>query len=270
MSSFSLNIVNFKTKKYLIELLKSIREDVGAFTDPYEINILENASGDDLSDLKIIFKDLPLVIFNSPKNLGFGGGHNLLATKSKYNVIIIANPDAQIIEPATIKRLLHHLENNPKVSIVGPRLLTMEHNYFVAVDEAQRLYKAGQFIQQKWDHGDSLPIMMNFADRLGIARFCQHSTLSEVIWVSGAFCVIRRNDFNEIGGFDESFFFYNEETDLSFRLRQQGKIILYDPSICVAHFYNASLGHNTWKARYYRWISFLPYWKKNLLKKINV
>lgn len=268
MPSFSLNIVNFKTKKYLIELLKSVRGDLVSFTEPYEINILENASGDDLSDLKTIFNDLPLLISNSPKNVGFGGGHNILATKSTYTTIIIANPDAQIIEPETFKRLLEHLERDPLAAIIGPRLLTLEHNRFVRNEEAKELYREGKLLQQLWDHGDSFPIMANFADRLGIARFRQHKTPTKVNWVSGAFCAIRKNDFNEIGGFDESFFFYNEETDLSLRLRQQGRIILYDPSIYVAHFYNASLEHNSWKARYYRWTSFLPYWKKHLKKVV--
>jgi GT2 family glycosyltransferase len=194
----TIQIVNYKTKKYLPQLLKDIQTDVRNADISYEINILDNDSGDDLSDIKNAFSLPSIHFFSSEENKGFGAGHNLLALQAMGRFLLLLNPDIHFIETDTISRLLKHVSENFTVKVVGPQLMTSDG----AV--------------QAWDHA-------NLAGS------------KETAWVSGAVFLIEKNIFDLVGGFDENFFMYKEEEDLCLRIRQAKGRIVYDPKIKVMH-----------------------------------
>ena len=70
----------------------------------FEINLLDNASGEDLDDLAVRVPNCRT--FTAPTNLGFGGGHNLLAAKTGAQYLLILNPDVEFLFPDTVRRLL--------------------------------------------------------------------------------------------------------------------------------------------------------------------
>lgn len=207
MAKVSIQIVNYKTKKYLDECLESISNDLASADFLYEILILDNYSGDDLSDLEKKYSTVRF--YYSGKNGGFGFGHNFLARKGEGEYILILNPDIKIIQPETIARLLE-LAEKTGASVVGPRLINEKG-------------------QQAWDHGElgKNPIK----NKLGLSLWKVRKTRGEVAWISGAVFLIKRAEFERIGGFDEKFFLYREEEDLCLRLRQIGSKIIYDPAI---------------------------------------
>src|SRR5581483_6080670 len=61
--------------------------------------------------------------FTAPSNLGFGGGHNLLAAETEAPYLLILNPDVEITAPGTIARLLGVVAGDPRVAAAGPKLL---------------------------------------------------------------------------------------------------------------------------------------------------
>lgn len=223
----AIQIVNYKTKAFLEPLLESVAKDVAGSSLAVEINILDNASGDDLTEIGKRWQKHNVHIYTSDKNRGFGGGHNLLANKTKAHYLLLLNPDLIFIEPQTVQRLLDtHQQSN--ADVVGPRLLTPKKRTAAQLAALSQ----SQLKQQPWDHGT-----YNI-----FTRYRSKHTLTEVAWVSGAVFLIERDTFENVGGFDEKFFLYYEEIDLCHRLQGQGKRTVYDPTIQVLHYSGGATG----------------------------
>ena len=225
MSQLTIQIVNYKTKQLLEPLIASVINDASQSKINLEINVLDNASGDNLDDIAKRWSGKGVNVYYSKKNGGFGAGHNFLARKSEAKYLLLLNPDTKIIEKNTVSRLLKDMEIY-RATIVGPRLLTPDPK-----DKAK-------LIQQKWDHyikQTQVRWYLPLKDAL-LLRNRNHDELTPAAWVSGAVFLIERASFMEVGGFDERFFLYYEELDLCRRLRKKGKTVIYDPTIRVIHY----------------------------------
>lgn len=216
MDKLRIQIVNYKTREYLLDCLASIASDIKDLGEQCSIAILENASGEKLNDIPGLFPGNKIEIFESGKNLGFGGGHNLLAGKGRAEYLLILNPDTELVEPNTVKRLIERAAAS-KAAAVGPRLIT----------------KTGE--TQEWDHGELHGFRARMKLRTGSGFWRKRETVTEAAWVSGAVLLMEKKWFDDLGGFDEHFFLYKEEEELSWRLREKGGKIIYDPTISVFH-----------------------------------
>ena len=123
----------------------------------------------------------------------------------------------EFIEPNTVRRLYDDACGNVDAAVVGLQLLTAQRE------------------PQKFDHGELSGILASFALAAGRSYWRERNERGEVAWVSGALFLIRKKIFDALSGFDENFFLYKEEEDLCLRIREQGKNILYDPTIHVLH-----------------------------------
>lgn len=219
MTDVTIQIINYNTKKYLTDCLDYILKDLKDSGISYKILVLDNASQDDLSDLEEKYKGSNIKFYYSNVNLGFGAGHNFLAKKTEGRYILILNPDLKFIEAKTIERIINYLEKNQENNIVvaGPRLLNEKG-------------------VQMWDHGTIDGFLSWFANKIGNSHWRDDKERKEVAWVSGAVFLIRREDFEGAGGFDENFFLYKEEEDLCLRLRKKGRKVIYLPDIKVFHY----------------------------------
>lgn len=215
MRDLVIQIVNYKTKKYLLDCLATVFRDLQDTKLSYLVTVLDNNSGDDLSDLGKLYPH-KLACYKSDKNLGFGGGHNLLAKKVQAKYLLILNPDIKIIEPRTIESLVARA-NKYKAQIFGPRLVT------------------NKGLSQWWDHGELHGLLAWIALNNGLSYWKEQSRPIEVAWVSGAVFLMEKELFHELGEFDENFFLYDEELDLCWRAREGGAKIFYDPTISVLH-----------------------------------
>lgn len=209
----AIQIVNYKTKTYLSDLLKDLVSDLKNATFSYEINILDNDSGDQLDDLKKDFPQLPISIYYSKKNLGFGAGHNFLAQKTEADYLLILNADLKIIEKDSVTQLYSAINSDPDIDVLGPRL----------VKESGRT--------QVWDHGHFIPILPKI-----YMYWREDKNPCSVAYVSGAVFLIRKSSFDQVKGFDPKIFLYSEELDLCIRIQDTGGKIVYNPSVKVMHF----------------------------------
>lgn len=217
MAKVRIQLVNYKTKDYLIECLTSLAVDLKDFSNKYSVAILDNASGDDLSDIRSLFPQFQnLEIYQGEKNSGFGGGHNFLAKKGESEYLLLLNTDLKFIEQNTVWRLLKTAENNGS-QVTGPRLIKENGK------------------TQLWDHGELKGWLASFILNLGHNYWRKQKKITEVAWVSGAVFLINQKWFDDLGGFDEAFFLYKEEEDLCWRLREKGGKVIYDPTITVFH-----------------------------------
>lgn len=211
----AVQIVNYRSRRYLERCLATLVADLDGSGVDYEINLLENASGEELADLEPRFRACR--VFSAPRNLGFGGGHNLLAAETAAPNLLILNPDVELIEPETGKRLLGALAAEESVKVVGPKLVGRS-------GEAQR-----------YDHARLHGLRAQLALRGGHSYWRETVLRQDAAWVSGAVMLVEHDVFAEIHGFDEKLFLYKEDEDLCLRIRGLGGRVVYDPSIVVRH-----------------------------------
>ncbi len=214
MDDVRIQIVNYKTKSYLTECLASLENDLSETDLQYTVAILDNASGDDLSDIPKLFSGLIIETYQGQKNIGFGAGHNFLAQKGQSHLLLLLNPDIQIIESHTIDRLVTRMQEG-NADVIGPRLIT------------------NQGTTQKWDHGKLLPLWIL---RMGWNSWKESKKILSSAWVSGAVFLIKKDCYDKHKGFDENFFLYVEEVELCLRIISEDGKVLYDPTITVHHY----------------------------------
>ena len=242
----SIQIVNFNTKSYLIKCLQSVFQNLSDSQLSFEINILDNNSNDDLSDLKSIFAGYQkenLNIYQSQKNIGFGAGHNYLAKITDAKYLLLLNPDIVIEEKESIERLYKRIIDESSIKVIGPKLYNKKGN------------------SQVWDHGEYKGLLAKVLNRLGFGVWKNREQETDCAWVSGAVFLIEKSVFDKINGFDENFFLYKEEEDLCLRLKNLDRKyrVLYFPEVEIMH-----IGSVVAKKRIYFYASWKYFLKKNL------
>jgi GT2 family glycosyltransferase len=211
----AIQVVNFRSRAYLERCVSTVVSDVEGSGLAYELNLLENASGECLDDFAVRYDACRT--FAAPRNLGFGGGHNLLSECASAPYLLILNPDVEFVAPGTARRLLDVLIGGDRVVAVGPQLVT----------------RSGD--PQPYDHGRLRGLRAQIALRGGHSYWHCTDVRQEVAWVSGAAMGIARASFVRIGGFDENLFLYKEDEDLCRRLRYDGGRVVYEPAAVVRH-----------------------------------
>ena len=214
-AELAVQAVNYRTRAYLERCVATVVSDLERSGIEFEINLLDNASGEDLSDFSRRFPACET--FASTTNLGFGGGHNLLATKTEAPNLLILNPDVEFIAADTTRRLLDALTGAEAVKAVGPKLINADG------------------LAQAYDHGRLRGLRAQIALRGGHSYWRETGVRQEVAWVSGAVLMIKRGAWQAVGGFDDRLFLYKEEEDLCLRLRRAGGQVLYVPEVVVLH-----------------------------------
>jgi hypothetical protein len=215
MYDVAIQIVNYKTKTYLDICLEGLLKDIEHSNLNYVVNVLDNASGDNLFYLK---EKYPIVSFHqNSKNVGYGNGHNILAEKTQAKYLLLLNPDIGFMEPKTVERLYARIEDDNEIKVIGPQLITI----------------AGK--AQQWDHGEIQGLLARIASGSGTSFWKEQHKVCPVAWVSGAAFLIRKDVFDNLNGFDENFFLYKEEEELCLRVRDRGGKVIYDPLVKMLH-----------------------------------
>jgi N-acetylglucosaminyl-diphospho-decaprenol L-rhamnosyltransferase len=207
----AVQVVNYRTRRQLEACLDTVVPDVAGLSA--RVLVLDNASGDDLSELAARH---PSVAFETAeRNLGFGAGHNRLAERHDARALLLLNPDASFVEPDTVRRLLAVLDEG--AAAVGPQLVSA----------------AGEVDVR--DHGELRGFRARVAQAAGHSHYRRRAAPLDVAWVSGAACLIARSWFDRVGGFDPEFFLFKEEEDLFLRIRRAGGRVRYHPAVRVQH-----------------------------------
>lgn len=217
-----IQIVSYKTKRYLSDCLDSIIESLKDSDITFKILILENGSDEDFADLEVRYKNIPVVFYYSDKNLGFGAGHNFLAKKESGKYLFALNPDTIVSTPA-IKILFEFMEAHPKAGLCGPR-----------VEEPIGFW---------WHKKTFWPkrfILKSFSEKFLKITIWPKTAALEFNPIVGSALFFRRKAFNEINGFDEELFLYFEEGDIcnSLKIKQWKIFFVYEAM--VTHFYYRS------------------------------
>jgi GT2 family glycosyltransferase len=244
--SLGASIVLYETPLERISRLLSDLEEGGAS----ELYIIDNTPGppdEHTADAvtkwveSFAARGTSLVLRYPGTNLGYGGGHNLAIEPStrKYKYHLICNPDITLGED-TLEVLYDFMEGNPDVGLCMPKLVGPDgETHFccrrspVALDYLSQL-----ILPRTWGkrRRDSLEL-----------RARDYDQSMEVACLSGCFMFFRSDVLRRLGGFDERFFLYFEDLDLSARARNLGKNV-YWPYTWVVH--ERQSGHRTsWRLK---------------------
>jgi N-acetylglucosaminyl-diphospho-decaprenol L-rhamnosyltransferase len=221
----------------------------------YETIIVDNCSTDD--SVRIIKDEFPsFMLICSQTNLGFGKANNLAVKYSQGKYLLFLNMDTILTED-TIERLSDYLKRYDDVGAIGSRITFEDGSYQLSFGKLPNLVvelldKIRYGLDRKWHR-----LFSGIYDR-------QYSKVREVGWVTGACLMMRRDVFEQIGGFDESFFMYFEDKDICKRVREAGFKVVYYPDTSLIHLLGgSSQGVKKSVNTYYR-DSQLYYYQKHL------
>jgi GT2 family glycosyltransferase len=213
----------------------------------FEIILVDNASTDNsVAELHPLRSDLHLLVEQLSSNIGFAVANNIGAHLAQGERLAFLNVDA-FPEPDWLEKLLKAAEENPEYSFFSSRQI--QANAPAWLDGAGDAYHISGLA---WRHGYNRP-SVEFG----------HEP-KEVFSACAAAALIRREEFLQMGGFDEDYFSYFEDVDLGFRLRLQGGKCLYVPAAIVHHVGSASTGKRSDFSVYYGYRNMIWTFIKNM------
>lgn len=229
MKRVDIVIVNWNSGPYLEACLASLTNTVAEATA--RVIVVDNASNDDSANIEPP-PGLELEIIHNAANRGFGAACNQGAARGEAEFLLFLNPDTRLA-PGSLSISLERLCKDNSIAVVGIRLDDEHgnaHRSCCRLPRPRHLVARATGIDQLWPRAGYL--MRDWA----------HDQTRTVDHVIGAFYLIRRNLFDHLGGFDERFFVYLEDLDLSKRVHAAGHACLF---VADARAYHAGGGTST-------------------------
>ncbi len=221
----SVIVVNYNGRRWLGRCLAALgaQGNNGDTADVnFEIVVVDNGSTD--GSRKFVERDLPHVqLIQLEHNLGFAAASNVGCRVSRGRYLALLNNDTEP-RPGWLRALRRALEGNPWAGMATSRVVFM-HDPSILDSAGDGLTRAGGAFK----HGHGQPVTEGDESR-------------EVFGACGAACMIRRDVFEDVGGFDEDFFMVHEDVDFSYRARLRGHRCVYVADAVVAHAGSGTLG----------------------------
>lgn len=228
MKKLSIVIVNFNTYTFLSACLDSIFESIGPKKDTEVIIVDNNSNDNSVQQILKNYKQVRLIV--NKKNMGFAAANNQAIRKSQGKYILLLNPDT-VLKAKTLTVMLSFMEKNPKCGIS------------TCVVEL-----AGGILDDACHRGFPTPwnALCHF---IGLSRLFTRSTIfngyhlgyhhmdqtHEIDSCAGAFMLIRRKAAQEVDWLDEDYFWYGEDIDFCYKVKQAGWNVMYVPDTKIIH-----------------------------------
>jgi GT2 family glycosyltransferase len=248
MADLSVIIVNWNTKDYLLNCIRSLLK---AEESSWEILVVDNGSRDGSGlEVKNLFPKL--VLIQNDSNLGFAKAVNQGLGLFSGRYVLLLNPDTHVKE-GTVEKLLSFMEGHPEAGAAGGQLLNSDGTKQNSIANAPSL--ATELLNKKvlrWLFPERFPGKeRNYVEPI------------EVESVIGAFMMVRRETIEEVGLLDEDYFLFLEETDWCYRMKKKGWKVYHVPQAEVIHFQGKSAEQDRKRAKveYYR--SRYHFFRKN-------
>jgi len=226
--TLSIIIVNYNVKYFLEQCLYSVKKAIEKIEA--EVFVVDNNSTDgSMSYLQPKFSRAKFII--NEKNEGFGKANNkaLLQAKGKY--ILFLNPDTIVAEDS-FEKCISFLENNQNAGALGVKMIDGRGSY---LKESKRGFPY---------------LWVAFCKLSGLTALFPHSKIFSKYYlgnlsekenqitdaIAGAYFFSRKETLDKTGGFDEQFFMYAEDIDLSYRIQQSGFLNYYLAETTIIHF----------------------------------
>ncbi|MDQ6657067.1 MAG: glycosyltransferase family 2 protein [Actinomycetota bacterium] len=219
------------------ETLATFLDSIAAATRrPTRIVMVDNGSTDGSVERAVSSGRAELL--HAGGNIGFGSAANIgvAALPAEIDFVLIANPDV-ILDAGSIDTLLTAAAENPGAGAVGPAIRTTDGKLYPS---ARRLPTISDGVGHAllgwvWPRNPWTRRYRAEDEKVGSRA---------AGWLSGACLLVRRNAFDDVGGFDQRYFMYFEDIDLADRLAKAGWINLYVPDATVQHLGGHAAGRD--------------------------
>lgn len=231
----SIIILNYKSKGFTRECVRGILDSQLPFE--FEIIVVDNASGDGVCQL-INKRFAEVRCIENDRNLGMGAGNNVGMRAAKGEYLMILNPDT-VLKRQSIVPLVEFLDSHSKVGIAAPMILNPDRTHQPTVHRFPKF-------------------LMPFYRRTPLGRtkkgreFLKEYTISAdqlqqpkpVDWVFGPAFMIRKSIADKLGGYDERYFMFMEDTDLCRQIWHLGFEVWYVPQAVLVHYPHRASAHD--------------------------
>ena len=222
----SIIIASHNTRLYL-------ERSLSAIGDGYELIVVDTGSTDG-SPARVRERFPHARLIELHDNPGYGGALNVGISSSSGEYLILMNADAWPRRHA-LERLVESAEREGRAGIVGPRLLNPDDSLQPSVRGFPTVWRlATEYLFLRWLAPWSRALNAFYGSRF------DHRSRREAEFLVGAVLLVRRQLIDEIGGFDERFFMYNEEVDFCYRARAAGWSVVFSPEAEFVHVGGAS------------------------------
>jgi N-acetylglucosaminyl-diphospho-decaprenol L-rhamnosyltransferase len=232
----SICILTHNQPTLLPECVEACLSEIASSRVAAEIIVVDNASSDAYPTKLAGLSPLIRIICNE-KNLSFSVANNIAIRSGNGRYVLILNDDA-VLQEGSLSLMLRKMDSNPRIGAVGPKLLNPDGSL------------QEHFTNRRFPHVRG--IMLSFLgierrlatspfwrDLLTLDQEPQHS--GETDHVAGACLLARRAALEDVNLFDEKFHYWFEDTDLCYRLKRVGWMIIYLAEAPVVHYGSASL-----------------------------
>lgn len=219
MREVSTVVVTYNALPWVEQALESVRET--------ELVIVDHGSTD--GTLGRVRERFPEAIVLEQENKGFGAGNNagMLAASGRWYLLL--NSDAWL-EPGALDALVAFAEAHPDAAVVGPRLLNTDRTLQRSVRGFPSLWRIATeylFLRKLAPRSRALNAFY--------AGGFDHDTAREAEFLMGSVLLVRPEAVEAVGGFDERYFMFSEETDWCYRFREAGWKVWFFPGAEAVH-----------------------------------
>lgn len=254
MVKLSIIIVNYKVPYFLEQCLLSVQAASKNITS--EIIVVDNNSSDQsCSMIRKKFSEVKLI--ENKKNIGFSKANNQGVAVAEGEFVLILNPDTVIAEN-TFEKVLSFADKKENLGAIGIKFIDGTGNF---LPESKRNIPTIKIANQKI-RGNTHKYYANYIDENGIAK---------VEILTGAFMLMKRKVYLKVGGFDEDYFMFGEDIDLSYKLLNQGFLNYYFGETAMIHYKGESTVKDlTYLKNFYNamQIFYKKHYKVNLLSNL--
>ena len=217
----SVIITNLNGEGVLRRCLNSLLDQT---YEPFEILVVDNASTD--ASVDIIESEYPTVaLIKSRINLGYSGGNNLGASRSNGSYLLFLDNDTEV-EITFLKELVHAIGSDPKVGVVQSKILS--------IDNPPKVDSIGAFFTRTG---------ILFHPEKGMPDTGRNGSPYDVFVAQGTSMLVRAEMFRRLGGFDDDYIVYFDDSDLCWRAWLAGYRVKIVPRSLVYHTSGAATSH---------------------------
>lgn len=236
MPVLSVIIVSYNVRHYVRQCLDSVLRSC----PDAELFVVDNASSDGSAEyIRDCFPQA--VIIANTENVGFGRANNQALAQASGRYVLFLNPDTVVAE-RTLPGCIAYMDSHPGTGAVGVRMqygdgrFAMESRRSVPTPSVSFWHMTGM--------GRLFPRSRKFAKYH--LSYMDRDSECPIEVVSGAFMFVRKEALDRTGGFDESFFMYGEDIDLSYRILQAGYENCYLP-LPIVHYKGESTNKTSYR-----------------------
>jgi hypothetical protein len=246
-------VVTYNSGRCILSCLEALISEIGDFGG--DILVFDNNSTDNTVE-KVIAKFPQVKIFRSPKNLGFAAANNQGLRLVNGQYVLFVNPDA-VMDRGALDHLVQAISDYGDAGAVVGRMRNPDGSFQSTcreVPDSKNIF---------FSRGSVLSKMILSPRSPNPHTMIDFEQITEVPAAAATCMMVERKLFEQIGGFDDRFFLFAEDVDLSVRIRQRGHKVYFVPTAGAVHLWGEGARVSSVKRSWYHHMAIWKYFMKH-------